>query len=182
MVGAMSIYRTYVHHSGSGFNTYGSYEKTGADVVIENNYVNDLVAWGDPGGSGNHESAYTVRDLDTSTNANRQLIIRGNQFNCDGANATGALFMQPNSGNISNVTIQDNYLLGNGFLLYMDYDTGRFPGVGYTGFMKAINNRFTPNEGLAYVRSGAGGFTQWQENYMYNAGAAEGKGVIITSP
>jgi hypothetical protein len=182
MVGAMSIYRTYVHHSGSGFNTYGSYEKTGANIVIENNYVDDLIAYGDPTNGGNHESAYTVRDLDTSTNPNRQLIIRGNHFNCDGANSTGALFMQPNSGSISNVTIQDNYLLGFGFLLYMDYDTGRFPGVGYTGYMKSINNRFNPSEGLVFVRPGSGGFTQWSENYLYNASAQDGKGAVVTNP
>lgn len=180
--GVASFYRNYVHDSGSGLNTQGSYEKTGADVVIENNYVHKLIAYGDASGSGNHQSAYTVRDFDTSMRSGRQLIIRGNHFNCDGANATGALFIQPNGGNVTNVVISANMLVGNGFPLILEDDKGRFPGVSYHN-MRATDNRIRPTEYGPTKLAGTGeGWTQWQDNHLYDASATDGGGSVISAP
>jgi hypothetical protein len=183
MIGAMSIYRTYVHHSGSGFNTYGSYEKTGADIVLENNFVNDLVAYGDPNNGGNHESAYTARDLDISTNANRQLIVRNNHFVGDGKNMSGTLFLQPNDTDVNNMTISGNLNEGtDGYQLYIDQDPSRFGGSTYKN-LKIVNNRMTNGGfGAVFVRDGVPAFAQWQDNYIYNAAAIDGKGALIANP
>jgi len=180
--GVANFYRNYIHNSGSGLGTYGSEEKTGSDVVIQNNYVDRLTAYGDPTTSGNHQSAYSVRDFDTSTNPDRQLLVKDNYLDCDGANATGALFIQANGGNIRNVTVQGNLLAGNGYQLYLDYQPGRFAGVGYSNIW-ALDNRMTDTGwGAVFVRDGGPGFAQWTGNYVYDAADALGEGKLIPDP
>lgn len=180
--GVASLYRNYVHDSGSGISTYGSDERTGVDVTVQNNYIDHLIAYGDPGGSGNHQSAYTVRDFDTSSRANRQLLVTDNFFNCDGANATGAFFIQPNGDSVSNLTASGNLLAGNGYQLILEDDQGRFPGVTYHN-MRAVNNRMLNTEyGPALVAGSGEGWAQWDQNFTYNSSAVDGKGTLVPKP
>jgi hypothetical protein len=180
-LGVASFYRNYVHNSGSGLNSYGTYEKSGADVTIQNNVVDKLIAYGDPSGSGNHQSAYTVRDFDTSVRVDRKLNITDNSFTVDGANATGALFIQPNGGDVTNVMISGNYLAGNGFQLWLEEDPSRFPNAHYHN-MHAVNNRmFNTEYGPTFLRQGEG-WTEWADNYLYDANAADGKGAAVPKP
>lgn len=182
-VGVANIIRTYIHHSGSGTNTYGSSENSYSDVLIENNYIDQLIAYGDPSGSGNHESAYTVRDFVTGTNPNRTLTVRGNYLAGDGANMAGTLFLQPNDDTINNLTLADNYIVGdNGFQLYIDIDETRFPGATYNN-LSIVNNRIDSSTGNAlFVRDGVPPFTLWQDNYMYSAPDPDGQGAVIANP
>jgi hypothetical protein len=180
--GVASFYRNSIHDSGSGIGIQGSYEKTGADVVIQNNYVDRLIAYGDPGGSGNHQSAFTVRDFVVDVNSQRQLLVKDNYFDCDGANATGGFFVQANGDDVANVTAQANLISGNGFNLILEDDQGRFPGVTYHN-MRAINNRMRPTEyGPAKVAGSGEGWTQWEANYLYSESAPDGKGETVPDP
>ncbi len=180
--GVASMYRNYIHDSGSGIGIQGSYEKTGQNVVIQNNYIDHLIAYGDASGSGNHQSAFTVRDLDLTTNSSRQLLVKDNFFDCDGANATGSFFIQPNGGNVSNLTAQGNLLAGNGFNLILQDDQGRFPGVTYHN-MRAIDNRMQPTEyGPASLAGRGEGWTQWTNNYLYNPVGTDGQGKVVAKP
>ncbi|MFC8682201.1 DUF4082 domain-containing protein [Microbacterium ureisolvens] len=180
--GVASMYRNYIHHSGSGIGIQGSWERTGADVVIQNNYVDQLIAYGDPGGSGNHQSAFTVRDFVTNANAGRQLLVKDNYFDCDGANATGSFFVQPNGDDVRNMTAQGNLLAGMGFNLILEDDQGRFPGVTYHN-MRAIDNRMAPTEYGPTKLAGRGeGWTAWSDNYLYSATGADGKGKVVPEP
>jgi hypothetical protein len=180
--GVANFYRNYIHDSGSGLVIYGSAEKTGSDVVVQNNYVDDLIADGDASTSGNHESAMTVRDFDTRVNPNRQLLIRDNYFNCDGENATGALFIQPNDGDVKNVTVQGNLLAGYGFQFYLDYQPQNFPGVGYAN-IRAVDNRLDETHaGAVFVRDGGPGVAVWQDNYTYDMRGDDGRGRLVGNP
>jgi hypothetical protein len=181
-VGVANFYRNYVHNSGSGFSTYVSWEKTDSNVTIENNYVDHLIAYGDPTNGGNHQSGYTVRDFVIDTNPSRQLIVDDNYFNCDGANATGAFFIQPNDANVANMTAAGNLLAGNGYQLILEDDQGRFPGVTYHN-MRAVNNRMLNTEyGPTLVAGSGEGWAQWDQNYLFNAAAADGVGSPVPKP
>lgn len=182
-LGAISFYRTYIHHFGSGLNSYGTYTRSGDDIVIENNLVRDLVAYGDPSGGGNHQSAYTVRDVDVSTNPDRRLMVRNNRLVGDGANMSGTLFLQPNADSIRNVYISGNLVTGtNGYQLYVDQDAGRFGGSTYSN-IHFTNNRISDSGyGAVFVRDGVPAFAQWSQNYVYDPAAPDGKGKTITDP
>ncbi len=182
-VGAISFYRSYVHHFGSGLNSYGTYSASGDDIVIENNLVRDLVAYGDPGGSGNHQSAYTMRDLDVSTNPDRKVIIRNNRFVGDGANMSGTLFLQPNGDSIRNVYVSGNLITGtNGYELYIDQDRSRFGGSTYSN-VHITNNRIgNRGYGAVYVRTSVPRFAQWADNYVYDPAATDARGSAIANP
>lgn len=180
--GAASMYRNYIHNSGSGISIQGSYEKTGQNIIIQNNYVDHLVAYGDASGSGNHQSAFTVRDTDLTTNPNRQLLVKDNYLNATGGSVTGSFFIQPNGDNVSNVTAQGNYLGGEGFNLILQDDRSRFPGVSYHN-MRATDNRFHPTEyGPTSVTGTGEGWTTFTNNSLYNPSAADGKGTTVTTP
>jgi hypothetical protein len=182
-VGVANIIRCYIHHSGSGTNTYSSGEATYSDVLVENNYVHHLTSWGDPNGSGNHESAYTPRDFILGTNPNRKLTVRGNYLAGDGGNMAGTILTQPNADSINNLTIDGNYLVGDaGYQLYIDIDNNRFPGTTYSN-LRITNNRINSSVGNAvFVRPGVPSFAQWSENYMYSAVGTDGKGAPINNP
>lgn len=179
--GAASMYRNYIHNSGSGISIQGSYEKTGQNIIIQNNYVDKLVAYGDASGSGNHQSAFTVRDTDTTVNPNRQVLVKDNYLNATGGSVTGSFFVQPNGDNVRNVTAQGNLLAGEGYNLILEADPTRFGGVSYYN-MRAIDNRFQPTEyGPSRVREGEG-WTTFTNNYLYNAAGTDGKGAAVTTP
>ena len=166
--GCFNISRTYMHHSGSGFNTYDTREATGADILIDNNVVDNLIAYGDPNAGGNHESGFTVRDLVLTENANRKLTVRDNNIVAAGANVSGVVLIQPNDFPVNNVTISGNSFAGHGFELRLEDDESRFPGRSYHN-MRAMNNRFvTPEYGAAYLGGTGEGWAQWDENYVYD--------------
>lgn len=180
--GVASMYRTYVHNSGSGIGFQGTYEVTGSDVTVKNTYVDNLIAFGDPNGSGNHQSAFTVRDLDATVNPNRKITVEGNYFNCSGANASAGFYIQPNDANVINVTGRRNFIGGNGYNVMLEDDQGRFPGVSYHN-MRFIDNRMNPTEfGAAIVRGTGEGWTEWGSNYLYSATGPDGRGSVVTQP
>lgn len=178
LFGVASFSRCYIHHMGSGISLLGTGEATGSDVLIEHNYVAQLTAYGDPSNGGNHQSAFTIRDLDLTGNPNRQVVVRDNFFDCSGANATGAFFIQPNGGDVANVTASGNLLSGNGFNLILEEDPTRFP-YHYRN-CTAVNNRFRPTEyGPSRVHNGEG-WKQWADNYLLDPSKPNAESTVVS--
>lgn len=102
-MGVANLYRNYIHHFGSGVGFMPT--GTQLDAVVENNYITDLVSWGNGATNGNHCDGFTIRDFSNSARPTRSMTVRNNRFDCNTENASGACFLQAYSGTINNVTI-----------------------------------------------------------------------------
>ncbi len=174
VMGNADVISTYIHGFGSGIAIMNSGRQL--DVLIERNYVTDLIAWGNAATTGNHTDGFTIRDFSAAERADRQLVVRNNRFGSDSGNDTGAFFIQAYSGRIDNVTVEGNLLEGKGYQLALESKN-----YGYSN-VRAMNNRFTGTGfGPAYVTGGSG-WQQWQDNYIYSASAADGKGRLVSKP
>lgn len=169
-IGIADMTGNYIHHLGSGLALY----HTGStdSVLVERNYVTDMLGYGNPATDGNHSDAFTIRDFDASRTPSRQAIIRNNRFDCDSPNATGALFIQPYAGRIDNVLIEGNLLEGYGWLLALEWKAG------YSN-VRAINNRFSVSGFGAVYEDGGPGWAEWRDNHHFDPAAADGKGRSI---
>lgn len=168
--GIANMYRNYIHHFGGGIG----FTSTGMqlDAIVENNYVTDLVSYGDSATTGNHCDGFTIREFNASQNPARTAMIRNNRFDCHTTNASGACFLQANIDNIDNVTIQGNLLEGNGYNLVLEekYNT-------YNN-MSCINNRFNVQGFGAHYYTGPD-WVQWRENYRNNSANPDNRGVVV---
>lgn len=174
-VGIATIQRAYIHRFGGGIALMGTGRQISA--TIEETYVTQLVAWGNPATTGNHSDAFTVRDFDASVTPGRQLVIRNNRFDCNSGNDTGALFVQTYGGNIHNVLVEGNLLEGAGWQLGLN-QTG---GNGYSA-LRALDNRFSGTGfGAAYVQGGPG-WADWRDNHINDPAAANNKGRVVSRP
>lgn len=174
-IGIANLQRNYIHDVGSGIGLMNTGKSLNS--IVEGNYIRGLRAYGDGATTGNHSDAFTVRDFDAKTTPGRTLVVRNNRFNCDSANATGAFFVQTYSGNIQNLTLQNNLLEGGG------YQLGLESGFGNTySNLSASNNRFTGTGwGAAYVQGGPG-WASWTENYLNDATAQNDIGTPVSEP
>lgn len=173
-VGAANVRNTYFHGFGSGIALIDTGDES--DIVIEHNYVTDLLAWGDGAKDGNHSDAFTVREFSAAARPERRLVIRNNRFDCDSGNDTGALFVQSYAGPIDNALVQGNLLEGGGYQLGLNETNHPYQGL------SAVNNRFTgTGYGPAYVQGGAG-WDEWKDNYLFAAGAGEARGKAVPRP
>ena len=172
-MGVAILERNYIHDFGSGIAFYNTGTTYTANAI--NNYVEKMRAYGNAATSGSHNETFTVRDYDTSTNPSRAMAVRGNYFKIDSGNDTGSLFIQAYGGFIDNVTVENNYLLGGGYQLILEYHNN-----GYGTHMKAINNRFTSTGyGAGYVTGGSG-WAQQTDNYKYDSSKLDGKGAAVS--
>lgn len=173
-LGIGTIERNYIHDMGSGicmFNTGSSLSAT-----IQGNYVHQLRAFG-----GSHNEAFTIRDFPTDTNPSRYINILNNRFDSSSGNDTGAAFLQTYGDDINNVLFEGNLLEGFGYQLGLEAGFGNIYGTS----MRVNNNRFSgTGYGVGYVTdAGLGyGWSQWTNNYIYNAGAANGQGAPAVEP
>lgn len=174
--GVANLQRSYIHDVGSGIAVMNAGSRQSA--VIEHNYVARLVAYGDPGGDGNHSDAFTVRDFSAAADPARSLLVQNNRFVCDSGNDTGAVFVQTYSGDIANVTFSGNLLEGEGYQLGLEDGFGN----SYSG-MSATDNRFSGTGwGPAYVTGNGPGWSEWSENYLANPAHPEFKGRAVRRP
>lgn len=174
-LGVATIQRTYIHHFGSGIGLMNTGDELSAEIV--NNYVTDLVGFGDPATTGNHSDGFTIRDFDVSKKPGRALLVKGNRFDCDSINATGALFIQTYAGDIANARIEDNLLEGDGYQLALEAQRGNT----YAN-LTAINNRFSGTSFGATYRTGGPGWTSWKDNHIHDPGAPDHKGKLVDQP
>lgn len=173
-MGVADLVGNYFHHLGSGIAIMHSGETL--DILVERNYVTELIAWGNAATTGNHTDAFTVRDFTASKRADRALTIRNNRFNSDSGNDTGALFIQSYSGRIDNVLVQGNLLEGAGYQLGLNELNNPYSNL------RAINNRFTGTGfGATYAQRGPG-WVQWTDNYIYSSNAPDARGAIVREP
>lgn len=174
-LGVGSLYRNYIHGMGSGIGIANS--GTQISITIEGNYVTGLTAFGDPGTTGNHSDAFTIRDFITTSNPNRRATIINNRFNCDSGNDTGAFFIQQTwNDNIDYVAIEGNLLEGEGYQLALEGNT-------YGTHMSAVNNRFSgTGYGPALVQGSGPGWATWSNNFINNPSATNNQGAAVPKP
>lgn len=172
-MGVGILERNYIHDFGSGIAFYNTGTQRTAAAI--NNYVERMRAYGNPATTGSHNESFTIRDYDTTENPSRSMAVRGNYFKIDSGNDTGSLFIQAYGGFIDNVTVENNYLLGGGYQLILEYHNN-----GYGNNMRAINNRFTSTGFGPGYTTGGSGWAQWTDNHIYDAGQPGGKGAVVT--
>lgn len=169
-MGIANMYRNYIHHFGSGIG----FMPTGnqLDTIVENNYVTDLVSYGDGATTGNHCDGFTIRGFNASARPARNAMIRNNRFDCYTDNASGACFLQAYADDIDNVTIQGNLLEGNSYNLVLEENNNTYSN------MRCINNRFNVQGYGAHYYYGPG-WAQWSENYRNNPANPDNKGTVV---
>lgn len=174
-LGVGSLYRNYIHGFGSGIGIANA--GLSINVNIEGNYVTGLTAYGDPGTTGNHSDAFTIRDFITTSNPNRQAIVKNNRFNSSSGNDTGAFFIQQTWGDdIDNVLIEGNLLEGLGYQLQLDGNT-------YGSHLYVVNNRFSGTGFGAAAMGGSGvGWGSWTNNFINNPSASNNQGAVVPKP
>lgn len=169
--GLANVRGCLVYDFGSGIATIGGNTTTSA--VIEGNYVHSLFPYGNPATTGNHCDGYTVRGFSASSTPTRTLRVSNNRFECENANASGALFIQAIASRIDNLQVDNNYLEGNGYNLVLEAHSNAYNQV------SAHNNRFRPTGyGPGYV-SGGPGWQLFTENFRYHATNPDNKGVAV---
>lgn len=169
--GIGTLRRNYIHGMGSGI----AFINTGPtfSAVAEENYVTGLRAFGDPGTTGSHNEAATVRDLPRNSSDTRSAVFRGNRLHCQSGNDSGSLFLQPLWGELRNITVQDNYLEGGGYNLYLENHNFTYSNV------HAVNNRFRWVDYGPVATSGGPGWTTWTGNYAYHATNPNNAGTAV---
>lgn len=173
-IGVADLTNNYVHDLGSGIALMNTGDTLSAHV--EHNYVTNLLATGDPTTTGNHSSAFTIRDFDSTRNSDRKAAIVNNRFDCDSPNATGAFFIQAWSGRIDNLYVEGNLLEGDGYQLILERNQHSYSN------MSAVNNRLTGTGfGAARVADGPG-WAIWEDNHLYDRTMTGSRGEIITQP
>ncbi|WP_156875830.1 hypothetical protein [Ornithinimicrobium pekingense] len=173
-IGVANLTDNYVSGFGSGLAIMGSGEQL--DARVEGNYVTGLVAWGDGATTGNHSSAFTVRDFSGAVRPDRALVVRGNRFDSSSGNDTGAVFIQTFSGRIDNVLLEANLLEGLGYQFGLEETNHPYSGI------HVVDNRATGTGwGPAYV-SGGPGPARWVDNRLYDPTADAGRGEAIPAP
>jgi hypothetical protein len=169
--GAGSLYRNNIWGMGSGICYFGS--STVTTAVMEQNYVHDLRAgmYGTPPQQSHNESA-TIRSFGGTS-----MLWKNNKLVSRSGADSGALFIQTWAGPIRNVMLEGNYFDSYGWDLPLKQN-GSNP---YSN-MQAVNNRFViSGYGVGYVTGGPG-WAVWSDNYVYDQGAADGKGAIASCP
>ena len=171
-IGIADLQRNYIHNVGSGIGLYNTGRQL--DALIEHNYVDDLVSWGNGATTGNHSSAFTIRDFTDADRPDRVAIIRNNHFNADSANTTSALFIAAQEGRIDNLIVAGNLLAGNSWNLAAE--PARF---GYNN-VSVTNNRFAPSPTAFGAAYGLGSpWAAWQDNFRYNPAMPDGMGSAV---
>lgn len=164
--GVGTLQRNYMHGMGTGICFFG----TGFvhDAIAERNYITGLRSFGD-----SHNEAATIRDFRKNQNNTRWARFIANRMDASSGNVTAGLFVQPTWVDIHNVLVQDNYIEGEGFNLYIENKGGVY------GNLQAINNRFrSTGWGPSTVSSGVGWAT-WRDNFRYDASKPDAKGAVV---
>ncbi|TAH32149.1 hypothetical protein EYC58_05785 [Candidatus Saccharibacteria bacterium] len=161
-----------IHHVGSGIGIRMAAPTT-YETYITSNVVRDLQSYGDPAGSGNHCDAFTIRDY--TAGAGRHVYVRRNWFDCETANASGAMFLQA-QGNIRQITFEYNLFDGGGWNFTLgDYGANTYDDI----FVN--DNRFNPTGYGTAVRGGVAP-DLWTNNYRLGALPPNYAGAVVPMP
>jgi hypothetical protein len=160
--------RNYVHHMGGGLACYNA--GTLVDLLVENNYVDDVQGFGDPATTGNHSSCMTFRDFTRAVRADRSGIVRRNFFRDTSPNASGSFTIYGQQGITDGVVISENLFAGNNWNVILDANNPHpIRNLTFT------NNRFDPSVSSfgPYVNQGATNVTLTSNNRLNRANAEE---------
>jgi hypothetical protein len=168
--GLANVVRCNIFGMGTGIAIFSYALK--ADCLIENNYVHDLRAYGNPATTGSHNESFTIRSY-----LGNSCIVRNNRFIDKTGNDSGAIFIQPYSTNIQHVLVEGNLLESYNYCIGI----GNHGGNTYSDF-KVKNNRFVKGGfGPVWLNNGVG-FAEWKENYYDNPSGPDHKGSPIAQP
>jgi hypothetical protein len=174
--GVADMQRNYIHDLGSGIALYNTGRQLSA--LIEHNYVTRMISYGNPATTGNHSDGFTIRDFNVSSNPNRQAIIRNNRFNTDTPNATGSFFIQDTwSAGIGNILATGNLLEGRGYEMAGEKRNAPITNI------RVTNNRFRGTSDGGYgacYRDGGFVWTEWSNNYLYDANKSDKAGAPVS--
>lgn len=159
-----------IHHVGSGIGIRASSPTTYATYITAN-VVRSLTSYGDPAGSGNHCDAFTIREYVAGTG--RHVYVQRNWFDCETANASGAMFLQAQD-NIRQITFEQNLFDGGGW----NFTLGDYGSTTYDDIY-VNNNRFNPTGFGAAARSGVAP-DQWTDNYLLNSTPPDYAGTVVS--
>lgn len=161
-----------IHHVGSGIGIRAS-SPTTYPTYITSNVVRSLTSYGDPAGSGNHCDGFTIREY--VAGSGRHVYVRKNWFDCETANASGAMFLQAQD-NIRQVTFEDNLFDGGGW----NFTLGNYGSTTYDDIF-VNNNRFNPTGWGAAARGGVPP-DLWTNNYLLGATPPNYAGAVVPMP
>jgi hypothetical protein len=172
--GVADVQRCWIHGMGSGMSLRDA--GTQLDCLFEQNVVTNMIPWGDPGATGSHNNAFSIRDFTDAQRPNRIGIVRNNRLELyTPNNASSSLQISGTNGLTANITVEGNHLEGYGYNLWLSTSSSGFKN------MKAINNRWVPLSGwLAYAD--APGWVVWRDNYRYDPTKPECRGVVVPEP
>jgi hypothetical protein len=170
--GVADLQRNYIHGMGSGIVLRNT--GTQFDALIEHNYVDNLVAWGDAATNGSHNNSITIRDFTDRLRPDREALIRNNRFEVDTPrNASASMQVAGFNDFVNNLTVEGNLLEGYGYNLWLAQSNR-----GFGNNMSFVNNRFTPLQwGASY--SDRPGWSTWGENYIFNPLLPDGRGTEV---
>jgi hypothetical protein len=169
--GVADIQRCYFHNMGSGIALKMS--GTQFDCLFEQNVVADLIGWGDPGTTGSHNNACTIRDFTDAARPGRVGIVRNNRLELNTPNnASSSLQVSGTDGLTANITAEGNIFEGYGYQVWLVHAGNGFKNC------KAINNRWRSMSGW-YSYSDDPGWVVWQDNYRYDPTKTEARGVVV---
>lgn len=115
-------------------------------IIIENNYI-----WNVNGGPGTHDEGIYYSG---GVSADFSMLVQGNSIRMDSNDQTGTIFIEADS-NVSNVTINNNLLVGAGYTVYaIDGSGGKFSNV------KITNNAMGKGQFGYWDLSGSSGITK----------------------
>lgn len=160
--------RNYIHDVGSGICLVDYDDTITTSSLYVNNLITGLRGFGDPGTTGSHNEAATIRCNRIDLDASRTTVWRGNWIDTSGApaNSSAGMFMQTPPGYgcpVGNVYIHNNYIDGGGnYNVYAD-------GNQYSGVFELVNNRFATPAPFTCAISGFTWTTQ-SGNSMYDGG------------
>lgn len=171
-MGVGTIRRTLFRGMGNGICIMDT--GTRKSVLVEQNYVTNLRAFGD-----SHNEAATVRDF-RGRDTDREVVFRNNRLSIDlDGNTSGGLFIQPTWKSIYHLDVVGNLLEGIGYNLVV---TNSLPGEDAEyGDLIAVNNRFL-SEGYGPASVEGPGWDIWRENYHYAPGRPGSRGRPVREP
>jgi hypothetical protein len=114
----VTVTNTNINQCSQGFNLSGESSGTGRTITISKNYLNTF-----NGASGSH---YDGLYYGGEAPAGFSLLISGNNINMSPQTQTATVFIESFFGNVSNITVMGNLLVGGSNTLYAECTNASF--------------------------------------------------------
>lgn len=182
--GAGIIERSWIHHMGAGIGIVNGGQLV--DLVVRHNVITDIIMYGDyflpngqPSGTANHTSCFSIRGMDRSVRPDRLALVENNRFELLTGNASGPFTCYGQNGRTTGVVARHNLIIGN------NYSFNITPGPlappdGIIEDLVIYNNRLLPGPDHAPgYHQGLGDNPIFHENYRWDPNAVDDRGEAI---